>query len=126
VDHPARVVIKGDFGGSPAKISFNSSGLIPASPAWMTAEAFSGNIEDALFSMVFFGFCLVVAPVAVHRGVRTLVTARAVSAGPAMVHWEGMPLDTDRAPIAGVMALRALPAPVTAWRGMARRTIGLA
>jgi uncharacterized membrane protein len=41
----------------------------------MTAEAFPGNIEDALFGMVFFSFCLVVAPVAVHRDIRALVAA---------------------------------------------------
>ena len=43
-----------------------------------------------------------------------------------MVHREGVALDIDRAPVAGAMALRALPAPVAGRPGVARRAIGLA
>jgi len=65
----------GGFGMPPAKTPDNSSGLIPASPSLVTADAFPRDIEDAFFGVVFLSFCLVVAPVAVHRDVRALVAA---------------------------------------------------
>lgn len=109
----------------------------PAARAWRRAvscrnRSFSFNLlvrsggtpgsvprnRRSLLRCVFADLGLVVALIAIDRGLAALVAIGAIAAGIAMIHRKTVPRYVDFTPIAWGMALRALPAPMSA-RGIA-------
>jgi hypothetical protein len=74
----------------------------------MTLQTTTGDIGDIFLGMVFFGFLLVMAGIAVYRVITRGMAAAAIPVGSSVIHWEGV-AEIRRLPGIGGVALRALP-----------------
>jgi hypothetical protein len=88
-------------------------------------QATTNNILNTLFLMFFHRFLPIMAFGTVHRSVGAVVATRALPMGIAMTHWEGMTIDTDIPPIAGIVAFGTLTGPVIGWTSMTGLAITL-
>lgn len=92
----------------------------------MTFQATISNFLDALFTMLVRRLLLVMALETIHRCVGAVVATRALPIGIAMIHREGVSVNVDISPIAGIVTIGTLTRPMIGRAIVAGLTIRLA